>query len=216
MRRSFQLLSTGSAPVNFCLESEVAEEEYGVCIKPLGNGKLRAKEPPGFLSQQWHIYLSMRSRHADKRSPSMTEQVRQVLRSRSHLWFTAGLSASVHTGAGTVSTHEVPSILTSLGYYTTEEDVVAHTHQVVQIATDTHRLCCFWPRSNSTLGQQLFDLQDDGEGSREIGLEDVLRLLESRKQHSAADTDDTDTVEAFVALGGKVSSMLTTSTALSH
>ena len=44
----------------------------------------------------------------------------------------------------------------------------------------------------------------------------VLRLLESRKQHSAADTDDTDTVEAFVALGGKVSSMLTTSTALSH
>ncbi|KAL3144444.1 hypothetical protein ABBQ32_004189 [Trebouxia sp. C0010 RCD-2024] len=77
------------------------------------------------------------------------------------------------TGAGTVSTHEVPSILTSLGYYTTEEDVVAHTHQ------------------------------DDGEGSREIGLEDVLRLLESRKQHSAADTDDTDTVEAFVALGGK-------------
>ena len=37
----------------------------------------------------------------------------------------------------------------------------------------------------------------------------MLRLVESRKQLSAADTDDTDTVEAFVALGGKVSSKLT-------
>ena len=49
-------------------------------------------------------------------------------------------------------------------------------------------------------------LQGDGEGRREIGLEDVLRLVENLKQLSAADTDDTDTVEAFVALGGKVSS----------
>lgn len=52
----------------------------------------------------------------------------------------------------------------------------------------------------------VLDSQGDGEGSREVGLEDVLRLVENLKQLSAADTDDTDTVEAFVALGGKVSS----------
>ena len=52
----------------------------------------------------------------------------------------------------------------------------------------------------------VFESQNDGEGSREVGLEDVLRLVENLKQLSAADTDDTDTVEAFVALGGKVSS----------
>lgn len=50
-------------------------------------------------------------------------------------------------------------------------------------------------------------LQGNGESSREVGLEDVLRLVENLKQLSAADTDDTDTVEAFVALGGKVSSI---------
>lgn len=36
-------------------------------------------------------------------------------------------------------------------------------------------------------------------------MEDFMRLVESKKHLSAADTDDTDTVEAFVALGGKVS-----------
>lgn len=34
------------------------------------------------------------------------------------------------TGAGTVSTDELPSILTSLGYSATEEDLAAQTHQV--------------------------------------------------------------------------------------
>lgn len=56
-------------------------------------------------------------------------------------------------------------------------------------------------------------LQGDGIGGKEIGLEDVLRLVESKKQLSTADSDDTDTVEAFVALGGKVSTMLTANTA---
>lgn len=50
-------------------------------------------------------------------------------------------------------------------------------------------------------------VQGNGESNREVGLEDVLRLVENLKQLSAADTDDTDTVEAFVALGGKVSSI---------
>lgn len=53
----------------------------------------------------------------------------------------------------------------------------------------------------------VYVLQGNGESSREVGLEDVLRLVENLKQLSAADTDDTDTVEAFVALGGKVSSI---------
>lgn len=50
-------------------------------------------------------------------------------------------------------------------------------------------------------------LQGNGESTRDVGLEDVLRLVENLKQLSAADTDDTDTVEAFVALGGKVRSI---------
>ena len=62
-----------------------------------------------------------------------------------------------------------------------------------------------WPPYSIKLSGVL-ELQGDGEGSREVGLEDVLRLVENLKQLSAADTDDTDTVEAFVALGGKVSS----------
>lgn len=41
-----------------------------------------------------------------------------------------------------------------------------------------------------------------------------MRLVESRKQLSAADTDDTDTVEAFVALGGKVCSVLAAGTTI--
>lgn len=59
-------------------------------------------------------------------------------------------------------------------------------------------------------------LQGDGVGGKEFGLEDVLRLVESKKQLSTADSDDTDTVEAFVALGGKVSTMLTANTAVRH
>ena len=46
-------------------------------------------------------------------------------------------------------------------------------------------------------------LKADGDASKEIDLEDFLRLVESQKI-GAAETDDTDTVEAFVALGGKV------------
>lgn len=70
-------------------------------------------------------------------------------------------------------------------------------------------LCCGHgtPSNINQYGSSdVFVLQGDGEGRREIGLEDVLRLVENLKQLSAADTDDTDTVEAFVALGGKVSS----------
>ena len=47
-------------------------------------------------------------------------------------------------------------------------------------------------------------MQSDIESSREINVEDFVRLVEGLKQLHAADTDDTDTVEAFVALGGKV------------
>ena len=35
-------------------------------------------------------------------------------------------------------------------------------------------------------------------------LDEFLRFVEGQKHLGAADTDDTDTVEAFVALGGKV------------
>ena len=55
-------------------------------------------------------------------------------------------------------------------------------------------------------------MQADSVNSREIGVEDFLRLVESNKQQAAADTDDTDTVEAFVALGGKVSKIMVTQT----
>ena len=46
--------------------------------------------------------------------------------------------------------------------------------------------------------------QVDSEARQEIDLDEFLRLVESQKQVGGADTDDTDTVEAFVALGGKV------------
>ena len=51
----------------------------------------------------------------------------------------------VLTGTGTVSTDELPGILTSLGYNITEEDVAAQIHQV--FTTCRHRkfapvFCC--------------------------------------------------------------------------
>ncbi len=46
--------------------------------------------------------------------------------------------------------------------------------------------------------------QVDNEVRQEIDLDEFLRIVESQKQVGGADTDDTDTVEAFVALGGKV------------
>ena len=48
------------------------------------------------------------------------------------------------------------------------------------------------------------EMQSDIDSSREINVDDFVRLVEGLKQLHAADTDDTDTVEAFVALGGKV------------
>ncbi|DBA72391.1 hypothetical protein WJX79_001618 [Trebouxia sp. C0005] len=77
------------------------------------------------------------------------------------------------TGAGMVSTDELTSIMSSLGYNASDEDIAAQLHQV------------------------------DNEVRQEIDLDDFLRLVESQKQMGGADTDDTDTVEAFVALGGK-------------
>ena len=118
------------------------------------------------------------------------------------------------TGAGTVSTDELPSILTSLGYTATEEDVATQMHQVAQLFAGPLCLlpvscypCEYGPYSIDLYGRSnVLESQGDAERNREVGLEDVLRLVENLKQLSAADTDDTDTVEAFVALGGKVSS----------
>lgn len=154
----------------------------------------------------------MKSRHAVKHLRSMTGRVGTWVCSnfaKLHSGVVAGL---LLTGAGTVNTDELPSILTSLGYAATQEDVATQAHQVAQRLAG--HLClhqCLmlllraWPPYSIKLSGVL-ELQDDGEGSREVGLEDVLRLVENLKQLSAADTDDTDTVEAFVALGGKVSS----------
>lgn len=47
-------------------------------------------------------------------------------------------------------------------------------------------------------------IQADGDGGREMELDEFLRFVEGQKHLGGADTDDTDTVEAFVALGGKV------------
>ncbi|DBB05902.1 TPA: hypothetical protein ACH3X3_009902 [Trebouxia sp. C0006] len=72
-----------------------------------------------------------------------------------------------------VSTDELTSIMSSLGYNASDEDIAAQLHQV------------------------------DSEVHQEIDLDEFLRLVESQKQVGGADADDTDTVEAFVALGGK-------------
>lgn len=87
-------------------------------------------ELTGLVYPKWHIYLNMRSRHADKPLPSMTEQVGQSPNPNLEPDQVLNMIPSMRTGAGTVSTDEVPSILTCLGYYATEEDVAAHTHQV--------------------------------------------------------------------------------------
>lgn len=45
-------------------------------------------------------------------------------------FFSSSVAGLLLPGAGIVSTDELPSILTSLGYSATEEDVAAQTHQV--------------------------------------------------------------------------------------
>ena len=73
----------------------------------------------------------MRSRRAAKRLRNMTGRVW----AQGVLGFCQSFikqCSLLLTGAGTVSTDELPSMLTSLGYAATEDDVAAQTHQVVQ------------------------------------------------------------------------------------
>lgn len=71
----------------------------------------------------------MKLTHAVKHLLSTTDRVRtQGVFNQSS--FKCSVAALLLTGAGIVSTDELPSILTSLGYSATEEDVAAQTHQV--------------------------------------------------------------------------------------
>mmetsp|Transcript_4494 Transcript_4494/g.6069 ORF Transcript_4494/g.6069 Transcript_4494/m.6069 type:complete len:146 (+) Transcript_4494:285-722(+) len=44
--------------------------------------------------------------------------------------------------------------------------------------------------------------QVDEDGSNEIHFAEFLKIIEAHKAHNTKDDDDTDTLEAFVALGG--------------
>eukprot|EP00879_Flechtneria_rotunda_P025052 GHRR01026589.1.p1 GENE.GHRR01026589.1~~GHRR01026589.1.p1 ORF type:complete len:114 (+),score=30.42 GHRR01026589.1:57-398(+) len=87
-------------------------------------------------------------------------------------------------GSGTIDVRELKFALNAMGQYPTDEELFVMIHDV------------------------------DEDNSGEIDFQEFCKVILKHKAATAKDSDEADTIDAFVALGGNVSAMVTGASAI--